>query len=215
MSRPVVAWEDPEVPFPANLALTWWASLSRPGSFFQSVNWGGALSRPLYYWLLIWVISGALMLLWPVGDIEATHEALFGPASDPDVRLLQLLSFFLTPFVAVAALAVGSVSLHVFARLLSSDGRPLADTARAVCYACGPMVLGSIPLPGVLAWFWAPAVWILWIVLLVLGQREAHRVTAGRAAAIVLLPLAIAGTVLVLLVVTAFVLLTALPRAGT
>ena len=70
-------------------------------------------------------------------------------------------------------------------------------------------------MPGVLAWFWAPAVWILWIVLLVLGQREAHRVTAGRAAAIVLLPLAIAGTVIVLLVVTAFALLTALPWAGT
>ncbi len=212
MTMGPIAWEDPGEPFPANLGLTWWRSITAPGDFFRSVAWSGPFGRPVLYWLLVWVIAGALALLWPAADVEAAYGILFGSGGEIDGRLLQLLNFFLTPFAALLTLGAGSACLHLFAMILAPEHRGIRATARALCYSGGPLVLASLPMPWFLSWLWSPAVWVLSVALLVLGQREAHHVTTGRAVAIVLFPAAIAGTLLVLLGLLVAFLLATLPE---
>jgi hypothetical protein len=207
-----IPWEHPDVAFPANIGLTWWDSLTKPEAFFRSVNWDGPLARPVLYWLLVWIVAGLLSLLWDPAELESLSVALLGEEGAIDGRLLQLLSFFLTPFVALAALALATVLHHAAALMLAPDRRGVEATARVVCYASGPMVLASLPVPWVLGWFWSAAVWAWTVVLLIYGFREAHRAATGRAAGIVLLPAVVVGVFFVFLALALAAVLASLPE---
>lgn len=185
-----VPWEDGKVSFPANFGLTWWESLTRPGRFFSDVDWDGPLSRPILYWLLIWITAAALSLLWAPAELEAVAAAL-GAEGGVDGRLLQLLNFFLSPFVALVTLAVAMALHHMASLLLAPERRGIEATGRVVCYAGGPLVLTSLPVPWLLDWAVTIAVWAWIVTLLVAGFRKAHRTSIGRAGAIVAIPLAI------------------------
>lgn len=212
MTGPPLPWEDEAVPFPANLGLTWWLTLARPRAAYRSVDWDGPLSRPVLYWLLVWIAAGAVSLLWVPAEFDAVTAALFGEGSGFGGRELQLLSFFLTPFAALLTLAVGAVVHHALAVALAPSHRSLRATGRVLCYAAAPVLLLAIPVPGVVGLPWTLGCWTWAAVLLVVGFREAHHASMPRATAIALLP---AVTVAVLTLVALFVLaavLTVLPE---
>ncbi len=87
--------------------------------------------------------------------------------------------------------------------LLLDRRKGIGATARVFCYSWGPGVFALFPILG-------PPVGFVWsVVLLVIGVREAHQTTSGRAAAVVLTPLfalvlllAILATLLILLGLT-------------
>lgn len=216
-----VPWEDPSMPFPANLGLTWWDCLVSPDLFFDRVHWDGPFSRPLLYFLLLAVTGGLLGLFWftwgPPGvgyELGLTFE-------------LQLLSFFVTPFAVLLMLGVVSVSQQLFVLLLAPGGRGLAATATVICYASGVSLLSAVlpPIQGLartaggltgavlttihLSLIVGVQAWYLFV--MVIGIREAHSTTTGRAIAIVLVPLAILLVLVTALVVLALTLLTLAP----
>jgi hypothetical protein len=111
-----------------------------------------------------------------------------------------LVQFFFKPFGALIALGVGTLVLHALALVLAAEPRGMGATARVFCYAWGPSVFTIVP---VLGWI----VGLVWsVVLLVVGVREAHRTTGGRAAVIVVTPI-LALLVAVLLLVALLVAL--------
>lgn len=193
-----VAWEDAAVAFPRDLLLTWRESLFEPAAFFARVGWAGGLARPVLYYLVVSVVGAFFTLWWeavgwaPSLGIAGLEERIEGGAG-------ALVNFFLSPFIALAALGIAGLVLHLFALLLAEDRRPLGDTYRVLCYGSGPGVFTAIPFAGPLV----AAVWT--VVLYVFGIREAHRTTTGRAAAIVLLPtLLLAAAVGALMLATLF-----------
>jgi hypothetical protein len=218
-----IAWEDGETPFPANLALTWWECLGSPQRFFSRVSWSEPFSRPLLYFLVVGILAAALGLFWFVwGPWGAAEE--YGLTLE-----VRLLSFFLTPFALLVALGLISLALHLFVLLLAPDRRGLGATATVLCYGSGvglvsavlPPAIGLVgPPPGlfraaylVLYVSLTLAVQVWYVAVLVIGIRKAHSVTTGRAAAIVLLPLAIGLilTVVLVMVAVALVALADLP----
>ena len=203
MSPGAVPWEDPEVPFPANLGLAWWDSLTRPHTFYRRVDWSGPLSRPVLYWLLVWIAAGMVSLLWTPAEFEAAAAALLGENSAIGGEGLRLLSFFLTPFAALLTLAAGAVVHHALAVALAPAHRSIHATTRVVSYAAAPVLLLAVPVPGVLGMPWTLACWAWTAALLAAGFREAHEVSTPRALAIALLP---AATLALLVVVALFVL---------
>jgi hypothetical protein len=215
--RPV-PWEDGSVPFPANLGLTWWDCLVSPDRFFARVSWETPFARPLLYYLILTILAGLLGLFWFVwGPWGAAEELGF-------TLELQLLGFFLTPFAVLLALGFVLLVQHLFVVLLAPGRRGLAATATVLCYASGvglvtaalPPALGFTgPVPGILGatylvvYFMIAVAAQTWsVVVLVIGLRRAHSTTTGRAAAIVLLPVAIGLVFAVTLVIVAITLLT-------
>ena len=220
-ARPV-AWEDEAVPFPANAGLTWWECLVSPERFFGRVSWGGPFVRPLLYFLIVAIFAGMLGLFWFVWGP-------WGAAGELGLTLeMQLLSFFLTPFVVLLALGVVALAQHLFVVLLVPERRGLGATATVLCYASGVGLVSSLfppalglggSLPSVLGAAYlvcyatlAVAVQVWYIVVLVIGIRRAHSTTTGRAAAIVLLPFVIALLISTAIVITALLLLPLFPE---
>ena len=216
-----IAWEDESAAFPANVGLTWWECLTSPDSFFGRVSWEGPFSRPLLYFLIVAIMAGLLSLFW-------FAWGPWGAAGQFGVGLeIQLLSFFLTPFVVLLALAIMALGQHLFVMLLVPGRRGLGATAKVLCYGAGvglvtallPPPIGSVgPAPGVLraiyvasyvAFIIAAQVW--YIVVLVTGMKHAHSTTTGRALAVVLLP---AGIGLLLAVVLTVVAMTMIALSG-
>lgn len=194
------AWEDPTVAFPESLVRTWRASVLEPTRFFARVPWDAPIARPVLYFLVVTVAAAFFTLWWNALGLAATLPFTL-PAVDVGGRgAPALIEFFMSPFVALVGLLIWTLVLHFFALFLAPERRGLAATARAICYAAGPAVFSIVPLLGPLV----GGVWTL--VLEVFGIRAAHRVTTGRAAAIVLLPLAIFFTLLMFLVLLAFLL---------
>ena len=189
------AWEDPAASFPGNLIETWRRSVLEPGAFFADGPYDHAAVRPILYYLLISVLGAALSLTWGAllpttqpGFVETIAEVMniaLPDAADTMGSTGRLADFFLTPFWAVASLVITSLLLHLFVLLLVPGRRSLTATVRAVCYACGPAVFAIIPfVGGLVAWIWGA-------VLTVIGLREAHRTTTGRAFAAWLLAAAL------------------------
>lgn len=211
MSHTPVPWEDDGVPFPANLGLTWWESLTRPGPFFRNVNWEGPFARPLLYWLLLWIVSAALNLLWVPAELEVMSAALLGEGA-VDGRLLQMFNFFLSPFVALITLAIAAGLHHAVVVFMAPERRGLDATGRVVCYSGGPMVLSSLPVPWIIDWLVTVAVWAWVVSLLVIGFREAHRTSTARAGGIVAIPVLVAGFMMVLLLLGLAAVVSSLPE---
>ena len=180
-----VAWEDPSVAFPASLLRTWRDSLFQPAAFFRRLAWEGSLARPLLYYLLVSITSAFFVLLW-----RSTDAPLLPASFRPEAPLAPLVQFFFEPFAALIGLGLGVLVLQLFALILAPARRGMRATARVFCYSAGPAVFTAAPILG-------PAVGAVWsLVLLVMGLREAHRTTPGRAAAIVLIP--VVGFIMVL-----------------
>lgn len=218
-----VAWEDESESFPANLALTWWECLVSPDRFFCRVSWEGPFSRPLLYFLMVAIMAALLGLFWFVWSPWGGTE-YFGVTLE-----FQLLSFFLTPFALLLSLGLISLAQHLLVVLLAPERQGLGATATVLCYASGvglvkafvPPALGmagfasgALRTSYLLFYVTLFAVVLAWYVIVQMaGLREAHSITTGRAAAIVLLPMAIGLvlTVVLAVVVVALGVLADLP----
>lgn len=166
-----VPWEDPSVPFPEDLLRTWRESLFGPTSFFRGVTDGAGFARPLLYFLLATVAGAAFSLFWDLFPLFSPP----GWAASESYGVSSAVVFFLSPFFALASLVVSTLVYHLGVVVLAPERRGMAATARVVCYAAGPAVLAAVPVLGGLAglvWGW---------VLQVVGIREVHRTTTGRA----------------------------------
>lgn len=195
--EPTVPWEDPSVGFPGNLLATWSRSLLEPGRFFRAVPYGAPALRPLLYFLVVTLVSALFTLWWQsVGALPDELLGLLG-AGPPSARWAAV-EFFLAPFSALVMLVVSGGVLHLLSLLLAPRHRAFGATLRVLCYAAGPGVLTAVPwLGGLIGAAWS-------LVLVIVGLREAHRTTTGRAAAIVLLPVAALFLLLLALMLLAF-----------
>lgn len=192
-------WEDPDLAFPANLIATWRESLFEPTRFFGRIGEAAAFSRPLLYFLLVTVVGAFFTLIWEtLGVWPGGWGELSGRGPLPS-GAPSLIGFFASPFVALLGLGVWSLMLHLFVLIFVPERRPLGMTARVICYATGPTVFSVVPLLGSVV----GGVWI--IVLQIVGLREVHRTTTGRAAAAVLVPLGSLFVLLFLLLLFVFV----------
>lgn len=173
-----VAWEDPSLAFPFNAWRSWRKSLFEPTSFFRRLDHGGAMSRPVLYFLLVSVLGAFFHLIWQA----YLYTPLTGDAGTYGGEL-YVVQFFATPFAVLLFLGIQTLILHLFVLMLAPEHRSMGSTARVLCYASGPALLAVVPVLGSLA----AGVWGL--VLQVVGIREVHRTSTGRAVVVALGPL--------------------------
>jgi hypothetical protein len=177
-----VPWEDPEVGFPADLGRTWIESLTSPVSFFRRMEPEAPLARAVLFFLIMAVGAALFSLLWGLAGSAPELPPQAADVIDIDPRGIQLFGFFLSPFANLILLGLAAVSVHLFVRLLTNSSHPLLATTRVICYASGPALFTIIP------WVGEIAGWIGSAILLVIGIREVHGTTTGRATLTVLFP---------------------------
>lgn len=158
-------------------------SMVHPAEFFRSMPVGGAQCSSVSYALILGTIGFGAALFWQ--GLMALGMGIVGGEVNRQEMGIYLLLVPFSPVIVLLGLYVGTGILHFFLWIVGGARNGIGATFRVVCWANGIQVLNAIPFCGGLI----GAVWVL--VAEVIGIREAHGTTTGRAVAAVLLPLAV------------------------
>lgn len=172
------------------------AIITEPASFFKKVDPHSSVGGALLYGVLIASLGHFVLSLWqsllPVGN----------PGLNPDlpVAVIWLSSLILIPLSALLGIVLVAGILHLVLVGLGWSDRPFGATVKVVSFAQVASLGNLIPVCGPLA----GAVW--GVLLGVIGIRELHQQSTGRAVAVVLTPLLLLLAGLVCLAGMVFVL---------
>ncbi|MGB9618557.1 MAG: YIP1 family protein, partial [Desulfomonilaceae bacterium] len=144
--------------------------------FFTAMPRTGGWLHPLLYAIIIGTTGNlAGYVLGALFEIPLISQSKLSPG-------MTLFVGMLMPLLVWLGVMLWAVVLHGAIILFGAKKNPFEATLRITSYASSPDILNVIPTVG---WVIA-AVWK--IVLVIIGVREVHRVSTGRAALAVLFP---------------------------
>lgn len=156
--------------------------VTHPVGFFRSIAWQGDYVNPLIFALACAVISAAIGGF--LGILYATVG--IGDTGIGEAVGAFVASMFLTPIIFAIALFVGAGILHLLVALIIKPADTgFEATFRVVSYANVTELVTWIPILGPLVAAVAS------VVLAIIGVREVHETTTGKAALVVLIPAAV------------------------
>lgn len=152
----------------------------------------------LGYYLVIGVVGAGISLFWHMvlgpPPLQRWLPASAANASNP------VIDFLLSPLWLLLGLYIAAGVVHLFLLLVRGARHGFGPTLRVFCFSAGPQLFNVIPYVG-------PPVGGIWsLVLTVIGLRETHETTTGRALAAVLIPLVLLAGLAVLLFIAAAIL---------
>jgi hypothetical protein len=151
------------------------AVVLRPVDFFRGILRQGDLINPLIFALICYEVSAILGGLLRLVGIGATNQG-FGEF---------LVSIILAPIFAAIGLFIGAGILHLLVMLIvGSRNSGFEATFRVVAYSAVTSLVSWIPYIGGLLSLYG-------IYLGIVGIREMHNTTTGKAALVVLIPAAV------------------------
>ena len=186
--REKTPWEDREKHgYFRGLYMTVKNVLFSPSDFYKRMMVSGGITDPLLYGLIIGMIGLISLNFW---DILLHHA--FQSFMTPEMKAAAGHAMFqglgsagtalMTPFAFILILFIISGMLHVFLWMARGAASGFEATFRVVGYSVSPFLFMVIPYFGFpISLFWVVA-------LVIIGLRDAHGITGGRAAFAVFLP---------------------------
>lgn len=170
-------WEDQEkLGFFQGIGRTVYETFITPGEFFALMPVKGGMLIPLLYALIVSTTGTMAGYLW----LFATDNPVL--ASVKNIDNFTIILGVLTPVVVFAGIVGWAGIVHGCLYLLGGARRDFEATFRVVCYSSGPELWNIVPLiGGYLSYGWR-------LYLCVVGLREVHGLSMGRALAVVLVP---------------------------
>jgi hypothetical protein len=164
----------------------------RPTAFFRSLKPAGNAMDAALYGIGILLITSVVQVAWAfvITPIPFLILAKQGIAPEVPAALLAFTSWvriFVAPIAAVVTFFLLAGLFHGGLIILGAARRPFETTFRAVCYSTGPLLLSLVPFCG------EPVGKIWTLVLVIIGLKECHETTAGKAIVAVLLPVIVLG----------------------
>lgn len=145
----------------------------RPAEFFRGILRSGDLLNPLIFALICYEVYAIFNGLF----------ALAGAWGDQGI-LAFILNIVLAPIGAAIGLFIGAGILHLLVMLIVGSGNVgFEGTFRAVAYSAVVALVSWIPILGFVASLYG-------IYLAIVGIREVHATTMGKAALVILIPAA-------------------------
>ena len=188
--------------------------LLNPVNFFRGMTRRGDFINPVVYALIVALITAL------IGGILGLIASPFlaGPGDTGEALAGGIVGFIfgliLGPiFTAIILLIVAGLYHLLVLLLIRPANAGFEATLRVVCYSYTPnlaSVLAPIPILGQII---ALAAGVYALVLSILGLREVHSTTTGRAALVVLIPVAVL-LLLAIVLGTAFVILLSSLNSG-
>ncbi len=175
------AWERrTEVGFFRGLLLTLRGSLFSPAAFFRSMPTTGGLTDSTLYAMITGMTGWTVLVAW---------QAMTGdgvPSPSPGVPGGNVVGAALTalvmPFLLVANVYLWAGMLHVLLLAARGATQGFEATFRVAAHSYGAMVFLALPFCGwPVAVFWS-------MVLAIVGLKETHGASSGKAAYAVLFP---------------------------
>lgn len=188
-TRTKTPWEDrANQGFVKGIINTLKGSMLNPSEFFRSMPVTGGLTDPLLYALIIGMIGTAFSYLWQI-IFQATIMSYLpiDMKSMPDYGVFQTMGLAIVavmlPFMIIIGLFIWSGILHLFLMMVGGAKSGFEATFRSAAYGNSPIIMNVIPFcGGLIGWIWS-------IVLVIIGLKEAHKISGGKAAFAVLAPL--------------------------
>jgi hypothetical protein len=188
--------------------------LGRPGEVFSAMPKSGGYKGPLFFWLLIGMITGAVAMFYQVGLWMVNPESLgpemesFGPAVAMGIFLAYL--FVILPILLLVGIFISAAITHLFLLLVGGAKESFETTFRVLAYAYGSTsVLQMVPFCGSLIY----SIWGL--IASIIGLARAHNTEVSKVIIAVLLPLILfCGCLIAIFFFAAGGLLEAMQHAG-
>jgi hypothetical protein len=181
--------------------------LTAPGEFFRAMPVSGGIGAPLGYGVIVGYVGLLAQAVYDAVFRTVAGSAMAPWGSRPELErfgalmgggLGFLIQAVLGPVLVVIGLFVASGIFHVMLLLLGSARRDFEATVRVGCYGEAAALFGLVPICGGLIGA------IYQIVLWIIGLSEAHGISKGRAAAAVLIPIALVCCCCVAIMAIAF-----------
>lgn len=182
-------WEDREnIGFFKGFFATVKNVLFNPTVFFKKMPVNGGLTDPLLFALIIGMTGFMFFYFWDIllhdgmrNFMTPEMKAAAGQYRFQGIGLALLA--FLAPFLIIIGLFISSGILHLFLMMVNGARAGFEATFRVVAYGYSANIfLVLIPVcGGLIAGVWS-------IVLTIIGLKEAHQITGGKAAVAVFLP---------------------------
>jgi len=190
-SEEYTPWESGQS-FVAAFLRTTQEVLFSPTKFFKKVAAGQGYGSPFIFAMIAGIIGFGVALLW---------QWLFLSEMVPtQIRSVTTYSFFLffvlIPFVIAFSIVVVSGVIHLCVMIVGGNRKGFEATFRAISYSHSAMLFYIVPVIGGFVGF------IYVHILAILGVREGHEISTGKAVLAVLLPVIIAfvGILLAILI---------------
>jgi len=178
--------------------------LTRPGTFFAGIRRQGDFVNPLLFAVICALFLGI------IGGFLNTLNAIVAGTTGVGGAIASFVgSIILTPILVAVFLFIGAGIYHLLVLLfVRPSNAGYEATFRVACYACAIFVVSWIsslfnlipvigPIIGGLLGF---LIGVYAVIIQVLGIREVHSTTTGRAAAVVLLPTVVIFLIALLIV---------------
>lgn len=163
------------------------ASVFSPADFFKKMSLSGGIVDPLLYALICCMIGLTFRYVWQIAlqgamkdfmppEMNAAVGSMFQSVGIAFLAVMAPLSVILWQFVLAGL-------LHLILMMVRGANRNFEATFRAVSYSTGPALFMVIPFCGdFIAGLWT-------VIMIIIGLKEAHATTGGKAAFAVLFPL--------------------------
>jgi hypothetical protein len=159
------------------------------------MNVTGGITDPLLYALITGMVSWMIYYFW----IIVLHDPLSSYIPQTGSSGLDVFqgsgivaAAILTPFILIASLFIWSGILHLLLMMVRGAKNGYEATFRVVSYSSGASVFLMVPFCGaIIASLWT-------IVIAIIGLKEAHGTTGGKASFAVLFPLILCCAVVML-----------------
>jgi hypothetical protein len=159
-----------------------------PSDFFKKMPVTGGLTDPLLFAMIIGMVGLMFASVWDLllhdsmqGFMTPKMRAAAGGGMSSEIA--SPLGTLMLPFLLIIWLFVVSGVLHLFLMMVRGERAGFEATFRVVNYSVSPFLFMAIPYCGMLI----TMVWVL--TLTVIGLRDAHETTGGKATVAVLFPL--------------------------
>jgi len=160
--------------------------LFNPSAFFKKMPVIGGLTDPLLFAMIIGTVGLLFLSIWhlllhdPMQSFMTPEMSEAGRGISSNVG--SPLGTAMIPFLLIIWLFIVSGMLHLFVMIVGGAKAGFEATFRVVSYSVSPFLFMIVPYCGVL-------ITPLWALsLLMIGIRDAHETTGGKATAAVLFP---------------------------
>jgi hypothetical protein len=158
-----------------------------PSVFFRKMAVTGGLTDPLLFAMIIGMVGLMFLSLWDIALHDSLQSFMTPEMRDAAGRgmsngISSAFGMVIMPFLFIIWLFIVSGMLHLFLMMVRGAKAGFEATFRVICYSVSPFLFMVIPYCGMLIMM----VWILTIT--VIGLRDAHETTGGKATLAVFFP---------------------------
>jgi hypothetical protein len=187
-----VPWESGEG-FVSVFFRTVWDALFSPTRFFRKVGSGEGYLSSLVFGVITGIIGFGGGLLWQWYFLSRWLPFRMFP--DLPYRLYFTVLTIAIPLIVIASLLFVSIVIHFCLTMVGGNRKGFQTTFRVVAYSFSGQLFGIIPLIG-------GTIGSIYIFILnIIGIREGHGISTGRAVLAIFLPVIVGIGVAILLVI--------------